>query len=171
MLSSIALGHEKQWPERRLKQVWPEAQSFTSKQITLTPSQISELKNEGVKVGPENRNPIFYFAQAAGATSVERLNLGVILFTDETGENGRMEISVAVGLDGAIKKIDLWEQSENPLVKKEDFLQQFVGKTVKDSFIANKDYRPVEKALKASEAVAQSARTALKIANLAFQKK
>lgn len=165
-------AHEKKWPEKRLRQVWPEAQSFTSKQVTLTSNQISELKNEEIRIGSEDRNPTFYFAQKKETQSDKKAKtIGVILFLDEVGANGSMEISVAMGTDGRVKKIDIWEHSENALVAKDDFLKQFVGKNSRDLFIKNKDYKPVAEVEKASEAVAAGVKKALKISNIIFEKK
>ena len=169
---SAAFAHEKKWPEKRLRQVWPEAQGFTSKQVTLTSGQITELKNEDVKISGEDRSPTFYFAQERTSQSDQKMKTsGVILFLDEVGANGKMEISVAMGTDGKIKKIDLWEHSENALAAKDDYLKQFIGKSAKDSFEKNKDYRPVAEAEKASEAIAVAAKKALKISNILFEKK
>ncbi|MDD4976036.1 MAG: hypothetical protein PHY93_16900 [Bacteriovorax sp.] len=163
-------GHEKKWPEKRLRQVWPTAQSFISKQISLTPSQMTQLKTEGVKIGSEDRIPTFYFAQVKESPSGKAKSIGIILFIDEYGDNGLMEISVAMGSDGKTKKIDLWEHTENSLIAKDDFLKQFLGKTSKDTFIANKDYQLVPNASKASEAMARAVEKALKITDIIFKK-
>jgi hypothetical protein len=168
-ISSVS-GHEKKWPEKRLRQVWPSAQSFISKQISLTPSQISELKTEGIKIGSEDRIPTFYFAQVKEPPSDKAKSVGIIIFIDEYGDNGLMEISVAMGSDGKTKKIDVWEHSENVLIAKDDFLNQFIGKSSKDSFIATKDYRPVPNAINASEAMARAVLKALKITDIIFRK-
>ena len=172
LLISVVGAHEKKWPEKRLRQVYPEAQSFTSKQVALSSSQISELKSEGVQIGSEDRNPTFYFAQEKeNQTDMRPKTLGVILFVAEVGPNGTMEISVAMGVDGRVKKIDIWEHSENSLVAKEDFLKQFIGKKSKDSFVKSKDYKPVTEAEKPSEAIAMAVKKSLKISNLVFEKK
>lgn len=171
VICSTAQGHEKKWPERRLRQAWPLAQSFTSKQVSLTPPQISELKTEGIQIGSQDRSPIFYFAQAKDSSSDKPQTLGVILFVDESGANGPMEISVGMGTDGQVKKIDIWEHSENSLVTKEDFLKQFIGKSSSEPFVINKDYKPISEALKASEAVANATKKALKISAIVFKKK
>jgi len=166
LLISVVGAHEKKWPEKRLRQVYPEAQSFTSKQVALSSSQISELKSEGVQIGSEDRNPTFYFAQEKeNQTDMRPKTLGVILFVDEVGAN------VAMGVDGRVKKIDIWEHSENSLVAKEDFLKQFIGKKSKDSFVKSKDYKPVTEAEKPSEAIAMAVKKSLKISNLVFEKK
>ena len=166
-----AQGHEKKWPEKRLKQVWPTAQSFTSKQISLTSTQISQLEAEGVKIGSSDRGPTFYFAQEKVPSSDKTKTIGIILFVDAIGANGVMEISVSMGGDGKTKKINIWEHSENSLIAKDDFLKQFIDKTSKDSFRANKDYQSVPDAIKASEAVAKAVEKALKITNIIFEKK
>ena len=168
-LVSIAGGHEKTWPEKRLKQAWPEAENFTSKQVSLTSSQVSELKNKDVQIGAQERSPTFYFAQVTQEKKTKKV--GIIFFVDEIGENGVMEISVAMGIDGRVKKIDVWEHSENSLIAKEEFLKQFVGKTSADSFAVKKDYKPVQDAEKASDSVARAVKKALKITSTIFEKK
>ena len=164
-------AHEKVWPEKRLRQIWPDAQNFTSRQITLTTKQISELNAAGVKMDSSDRSPLFYFAQSKFSSTNKSKTIGIIIFIDESGDNGRMEITVAMGSDGQVKKVDLWEQSENALVSKDDFLKQFVGKTKSNSFILGKDYNAVEAAPKASLAVAHAVEKALKITNAEFEKK
>jgi hypothetical protein len=57
--------------------------------------------------------------------------LTIMSLANAHGDNGAMEISVAMGTDGLVKNVDIWEHSENALVAKEDFLKQFLGKTVK----------------------------------------
>lgn len=168
-LVSTAGAHEKTWPEKRLKQVWPEAQSFTSKQVSLTSSQVSDLKNKDVQIAAQDRSPTFYFAEVTQEKKAKKI--GIIFFVDEIGDNGVIEMSIAMGIDGRVKKIDVWEHSENSLIAKEEFLKQFVGKTSADSFVVNKDYQPVKGAEKASESVARAVKKALKITNTIFEKK
>lgn len=168
--TSIVGAHEKKWPEKRLRQAWPAAQSFTSKQISLTPSQISKLTNEGVTIRSDDRSPTFYFAQEKTPLADKAKTIGIILFVDEYGANGLMEISVAMGSDGRTKKVNIWEHSENVQVSKEDFLKQFEGKTAKDSYLVDKDYKPISGAEKASEAVAHAVEKSLKITNIIFAK-
>ncbi len=168
---STTFAHEKKWPERRLRQVWPEAQVFTSKQLSLTPSQINELKADGIQTSSTDRNATFYFAQAKDSTTSKLVNLGAILFIDESGDNGSMEITIAMGNDGKTKKINIWESSENPLISKEEFLKQFEGKSANDQLVVEKNYKPIPGAPKASEAIAKATLKALKITNKFFEKK
>ena len=167
----LAHAHEKQWPEKRLRQVWPTAQSFTSRQMTLTADQTSKLSAGGVKLGSEDRSPIFYFAKSEAANSSQSKSLGVIFFVDEYGSNGKMEISLAIGADGHLKKVDIWDHSENSAVAQTDFLKQFIDKTSNDTFVPNKDYMPIPDAIQASQAVAFGVEKGLKITNIVFEKK
>lgn len=171
LICATTFAHEKKWPERRLRQAWPEAQSFTSKQISLTTLQISELKADGIQTDSNNRSPSFYIAQKKDSITKKLVNIGAILFIDESGDNGVMEISIALGNDGKIKKINIWESSENSSTSKDEFLKQFIGKSAQDSFVVEKDYKPIPEALKASDAVAKAAYKALKISNKIFEKK
>lgn len=164
-------GHEKKWPGKRLERAWPTVQNFSSKQISLTPAQISQLNTDDVKIGSEDRSPTFYFAQEKDSSSDKPKTIGIILFVDEYGANGKIEISVAMGPDGKTKKVDIWEHTESSLIAKDAFLKQFAGKTSKDTFIINKDYQPIVDATKASEAVARAVEKALKVTNIIFEKK
>jgi hypothetical protein len=166
--SVVTFAHEKIWPEKRLRRAWPDAQSFTSKQINLSPSQSSKLIAEGVKIGAVDRNLTFYFPQSKPSSSEPVRTLGAIVFIDEYGENGKMDISVAMGSDGRVKNVDLWEQSENPAVSKDTFLKQFVGKSGTDSFSEPPGLVAVAAAPKASGAVAAAVKKALRLTELAF---
>ena len=95
----------------------------------------------------------------------------MIFFDDEYGANGKMEITVAIDPNGKTKKVDIWDHAENSAVAKDEFLKQFLGKTSKDSFVPDKDYKPIPDALKASQAVASAVRKALNITSLVFEKK
>lgn len=171
LFCSAVLGHEKTWPERRLRQTWSEAKSFKSKQISLTSSQIAELKKDGLQISSTERNQTFYLAQSKDTAGKNQKTLGIILFVDESGDNGPMEISVAMGSDGRIKTIDIWEHAESKLVTESSFLNQFVGKSVNELPLPSTEYKPVATASKASTAVARAALKALKILSLIFQKK
>lgn len=171
LFGSAVSGHEKTWPERRLRQTWSEAKNFTSKQISLTSPQIAELKNGGLQLAFNDRNLTFYLAQEKSTSGEGQKTLGVIFFVDEAGDNGPMEISVAMGADGRIKKVDIWEHAENQLIAQAAFLDQFVGKSVKQLPLAPAEFKPVPAAPKASEAVARASLKALKISSLIFQKK
>lgn len=171
LVSGVARAHEKQWPEKRLRQVWTTAKSFTSRQMTLNTNRIAQLQAQGVRIGAEDRSPIFYFAQGDKLGSDSPKNLGVIFFVDVFGENGKMEVSIAVDTEGRLKKVALWDQAENPGVSRPEFLDQFIGKTAKDPILQSKDFKPIPDAVKASQAVAGGVEKALRIIALVFERK
>ncbi len=163
-------AHERTWPGKRLKNLWPEADKFTSKQATLSVRQVEHLEKDGIKLGVEDKTPTFYFPQVKDKASGKLKTVGIVLFVDEYGANGRMEISVGITPADEVARIDIWQHSENKKVAQADFLGKFVGKKHSDSFEAGKGYQPVPGAEKASEAVARAARKALAIADAVFGK-
>ena len=167
LLAPCASAHERVWPGKRLASLWPEAARFTSKQVNLNTAQIAHLEEEGFTMGAEDKSPVFYFANGAGTGKSSRI-LGIILFVDEYGDNGRMEISVGLTSAGTVEKLDIWEHSEDKRVATADFLKQFIGKTHAAAFVAGQDYKPVEGARKASSAVALAVKKALSITDVVF---
>lgn len=170
LLAQSAVAHERTWPAKRLKRTWREASKFTPKQVTLSASQIKHLEEDGVKVGVEDRSPTFYFAKKKGEKKGKLETLGVILFIDEYGKNGLMEVSVGMSSDGTVKKLDIWEHSENKRVADKEFLDQFVGKSHSDSFKPGKGYKPIKGAEEASAGVARAVLKALAITDAIFGK-
>ncbi|MDI6809057.1 MAG: hypothetical protein QME66_08775 [Candidatus Eisenbacteria bacterium] len=163
-------AHERTWPGKRLKNLWPEANKFTSKQVTLSAPQVEHLEKDGIKLGVEDKSPTFYFAQVKDKASGKLTTTGIILFVDEYGANGRMEISVGITPTNEVAKIDIWQHSENKKVAQADFLGKLVGKKHGDSFEVGKGYQPVPGAEEASEAVARGVRKALAVADAVFGK-
>jgi hypothetical protein len=163
-------AHERTWPGKRLKNLWPETDKFTSRQVTLSAPQIEHLEKDGIKLGVEDKTPTFYLVQVKDKASGTLKTIGVILFVDEYGANGRMEISVGVTPANDVAKLDIWQHSENKKVAQADFLRQFIGKKHGDSFEAGKGYQPAPGAEVASEAVARAARKTLAIADAVFGK-
>lgn len=170
LLAPGAIAHERVWPGKRLASVWPEAARFTLKQVNLSASQFAHLEGDGITVGTEDKTPVFYFADRAGKGKGPR-TLGVVLFVDEYGDNGKMEISVGLTAQGAVEKLDIWEHSEAKSIASADFLNQFIGKTHADSLEAGKDYKPAAGAPKASAAVARAVKKALSITDAVFGQK
>lgn len=163
-------AHERIWPGQRLKNLWPEADKFTSKQVTLSAPQVEHLVKDGIKVDVEDKTPTFYYAQVKDKASGKLKTTGIILFVDEYGANGRMEISVGITPANEVAKIDIWQHSENKKVAQAGFLGQLVGRKHGDSFEVGKGYQPVPGAEEASAAVARAARKALAIADAVFGK-
>ncbi|MFZ5862500.1 MAG: hypothetical protein ACOYXR_06670 [Nitrospirota bacterium] len=163
-LASAAQAHQKGWPGKRLSQTFPDAAKFTSRQVTLSADQLGRIEQAiGERVEPENRTPTFY---PAFNTAGEKI--GFVLFTDQAGENGPIEIGVAVGSEGAVRRVAVLSSREDKRIVKDDFLDQFRGKTVKDPLTVGTDVTPVAGAETASRALAIGVRKALLIAREAF---
>lgn len=168
---SGAVAHERTWPAKRLQTTWPEVKKFSSKKVNLSPSQIKHLQEDGIKMGVEDRSPGFYLAQEKDKKTGIMETLGVIIFIDEYGANGKMEISVGMSAGGKVKKLHIWEHSEDKRVARKEFLGQFIGKSHTDSFEPGEGgYTPVEGAEKASEAVSRAVEKALAITQVVFGK-
>ncbi len=171
LLLPSALAHERTWPAKRLQKTWPEAKKFSSKQVSLTPNQIKHLEEDGIRIGVEDKSPTFYYAERTDEKTGRKKTLGVIIFIDEYGANGKMEISVGMSAEGKIRRLHIWQHSEDRRVAGKKFLAQFIGKSHAGSFAPGEGgYTPVEGAGKASGAVARAAEKALAITDAVFGK-
>lgn len=160
----FAYAHQKGWPGKRLSQTYPEAAKFTSRQVTLPSDQIGRIEQAiGERVEPENRVPTFYPAfNKAGE------KIGFVLFADQVGENGVIEMGVAVDPAGKVRHVVIFASREDKRIGKDEFLDQFHGKTVKDPLKVGADITPVAGAEKASQAVATGVRKVLLIKQEVF---
>lgn len=163
-LASSLEAHQKGWPGKRLGQTFPEAAKFTSRQVTLSSDQLGRIEQAlGERVEAESRTPTFYPAyNKAGA------KIGFVLFVDQAGENGSIEMAVAVDSDGKVRHVVVFSSREDRGLAKEAFLDQFHGKTVKDALKSGDDVTPVRGADKGSQAVASGVRKVLLIKQEVF---
>lgn len=152
---TLLSAHEQTWPGRRLAKVWPEAHSFVKVQRTLSTQQIARIeKLQGSTIFTEDRTPVFYYAYE---TFDKKKRLGLILFLDAYGQNGKMEISLGMNPDGKVEKIHFWQHSEGKRLNSEESTKQFRGKTFLDLT-----------SLKTSDAVTLAIRRGLLITAEAF---
>ena len=125
------LARERAWPGKRLSETWPTASKFTQKLVVLDAPQMDWVeKSLGTTIRREDRSPVFY-----SATSKEDQKLGVVLFVDATGENGTIEIGLAIGIDGKVTNVVLFENSESKDLNSNLFLSTFTGKQATDPII------------------------------------
>lgn len=164
MFISAAFAHQKGWPGKRLGQTYPESAKFTSRQVTLSSDQMSRIEQAlGERVEPENRTPTFY---PAFDTAGEKI--GFVLFSDQTGENGPIEIGVAVDREGKVRHVVILSSREDKKIGRPSFLDQFNGKNIKDPLKIGADITPVAGSEKVSQAVANGVRKVLLIKQEAF---
>lgn len=160
----FAYAHQKGWPGKRLSQVFPEAAKFTSRQATLTADQIGRIEQAiGERVESESRVPTFYPAFSKAGEKI-----GFVLFTDQIGENGAIEMGVAIDREGKVRHVAIFASREDKRTSKDEFLDQFQGKTVKDPLKVGADITPVAGAEKGSQAVVAGVRKVLLIKQEVF---
>src|SRR3989304_6248143 len=118
VLGPSASAHQKGWPGKRLSQTYPEAVKFTSRQVTLSSDQIGRIEQAiGERVEPENRVPTFYPAfNKAGE------KIGFVLFADQIGENGAIEVGVAIDREGKVRHVAIFASREDKRIGKDEFL-------------------------------------------------
>ena len=164
MLAPSAGAHQKGWPGKRLGQTFPEAAKFTSRQVTLSSDQLARIEQAiGERVEAESRTPTFYPAfNKAGE------KIGFVLFADQMGENGPIEMGVAVDAEGKVRHVAVLESREDRRLAKEEFLGQFHGKTLSDPLKLGADLTPVAGVEQASQAIAVGVRKVLLIKQEVF---
>ncbi|TAK06166.1 MAG: hypothetical protein EPO39_09570 [Candidatus Manganitrophaceae bacterium] len=164
LVDPVASAHQKGWPGKRLSQVYPEAAKFTSRQGGLSAEQIGRIEQAlGERVEAESRAPTFYPAfDKAGE------KIGFVLFADQAGENGPIEIGVAVDPQGRVRHVVILSSREDKKIGQPSFLDQFSGKTAKDPLKIGADITPVPGSEKGSQSVANGVRKALLIKQEVF---
>ncbi len=157
MLTGIdAFGHQKIWPGRQLKETLPQATRFTSQQVALNAAQIEKIERDlNTRLTSEDRRPTFYPAYQGDK------KIGMVIFVDENGENGIIEIGMALDTEGKITGVKILAHREKSSIKQESFLGQFVGKSSQDFSMTDSHIAPLNDALEASNAVIRGVRKAL----------
>ena len=153
-------AHQRTWPGKRLAEMMPAANKFTERSVTLSSDQIAWVeKSLGESIRTEDKTPSFYVAVDGGGRS-----LGVVVFVDATGENGKIEIGVAIDVAGAVTSVALFEHSESGAVASKEFLGQFSGKKAADKFKVGDDVKAPSGGGKAAQAISTTTRRALLLA-------
>ncbi|MCI0527919.1 MAG: hypothetical protein L0Y56_10830 [Nitrospira sp.] len=145
---AILFSHEKTWPGRQLKQTYAEATRFTSQQVTLSSTQVERIERDlKSHLTPEDRRPTFYPAYQ------DDQRIGMVIFVDETGPNGVIEIGVALNNLSQITAVKILDHREKGAIRSEEFLQQFIGKSPLDVLKMQDEITPHPKAVDASKAI------------------
>jgi hypothetical protein len=160
VFSQAAMAHERSWPGKRLAETWPEVKKFTQKQVSLGATQVQWIeKNLGQSIRAEDRTPIFY-----PGTAGDDAKMGVVLFLDASGSNGKVEIGLGISPDGKVAKVILFENSESKEINSTQFTSQFTGKNNSDKFKVGEDITPPKTGDAAAQAVASAVRRGLLVA-------
>ncbi|HLG21622.1 MAG TPA: FMN-binding protein, partial [Candidatus Manganitrophaceae bacterium] len=130
----------------------------------LSAEQIGRIEQAlGERVEAESRAPTFYPAFAKAGEKI-----GFVLFADQAGENGPIEMGVAVDPQGKVRHVTIFSSREDKKIGQPAFLDQFNGKSAKDPLKIGADITPVAGAEKASQAVANGVRKVLLIKQEVF---
>ncbi|MFZ5471556.1 MAG: hypothetical protein ACOZIN_19190 [Myxococcota bacterium] len=157
---ALAEAHQRSWPGKRLAEAMPEAKKFTQKQVVLGTAQIEWIeKTLGSRIGTEDKNPTFYIG-----TGSDGRTMGVVFFLDVAGENGEVEMGVAMTPAAAVQRVVLYEHSEPSSVASKEFLSKLEGKKAADPFRVGEDVKAPAGAEKSAQALATGVRRALLIA-------
>lgn len=150
-----------------LGQLFPEATDFLARSVTYTPTQVAAIEQVlGFQLYPEDTNPTFYIA--VRETKGKRSLLGVAIFIDPRlqpkllgGALIRLEVGIGVNSKGEIHRIRVFDYRGDLSLTRPEFLDQFKGMTLKDSFKVGTKVKPVEGEAEESQLVANAAKEAL----------
>jgi Na+-translocating ferredoxin:NAD+ oxidoreductase RnfG subunit len=153
--------------EQAPKAVFPEADSFEQRKITLTPQQRTEvLKMIGRK--PSIWEP-FYFAYIAKKGSEK---IGYALVCEEIGRDRPITFIVAINPDATIKDVAImiYRETHGGEVRYPGFTYQFKGKTLRNPIQGQQDIRNITGATLSVRSIATGTRKALAVAQLTMMR-
>jgi len=109
--------------EQAAKLMFPDADRFESREVTLDAVQMQTLAAQGVPARSA-RWPV-RVAQRAGAT------LGFVVVDNVVGKFELITYAVGIGLDGAVKQVEIlsYRESHGHEIRLPAWRKQFVGKT------------------------------------------
>jgi Na+-translocating ferredoxin:NAD+ oxidoreductase RnfG subunit len=164
MFADNSFAHQKVWPGRQLKETFPQATRFTSQQASISNAQAERIERTlNARLSSEDRRPTFYPAYEGDK------KIGMVIFVDETGQNGIMDIGVALNNAGEIVSVKILKHRENNAITKESFLRQFIGKTTGDILKIEDEIIPQQNAVQASKAVIRAVKKSLLLMQEVFR--
>lgn len=165
LMNGPANAHDRSWPGQKLAEVLPEAVSFTSRPASLTPAQVQWVESAlGEPIRAEDRSPNFYVGTDKAAKPV-----GVVVFLDADGANGKIEMGESLDPAGKILHVVVFDNGESPAVSKPEFLGQFAGKTANDPFRVGSDVTAPATGAASAQVIATAARRGTLLAAAALR--
>ncbi|MBI4464501.1 MAG: hypothetical protein HY647_07330 [Acidobacteria bacterium] len=168
-LFAVALpAHETGFPEESLKKVFPQATGFTARKKTLTAEQLKRVEQlSGSKV-QANDNPLNFYV-ALGKTANGSGVLGSVVMVDAQGPKGAIDLAIGINRDGSLFRVVVVENSDDPALATDGFLNQLKGKTLKATFTVGQDVQYTGDS-KAAQALLGAVRRALYLLDAAASK-
>lgn len=147
-------------PKEQLVQLFPGAAFYTLLEGTLKDKQVAAIEQAlGRSLGPEDKVPTFYFAFTGTREQPQRI--GLAIFGSPKGLDGQMMIGIGISLKGLVTKVVIYKNDKDKKVFTEAFLEQFIGKTMRENFKAGEDFMPIPEQSAISQDVANSIKLAL----------
>jgi len=172
IIAGSCSAHDLVWPGEKLKILFPQADSFEQKNLSVSDEQKSSIeKTLGSKLPEEDLKPSIYLAIIKTGTDSPPRKAAAIMFIDAFGEGGKIEMGVVVSGKGEVMKIHISENKESSKITREVFLKQFEGKKATDLFKVGSDITAPDAVAKSAQAVASGARRGLLVINEMFRKK
>lgn len=145
-------------PDKDIKKIFPKATSYKSiiRRYNKRQKEIIErlIKKE---LDPDETEFTFYHIY------MNKKKIGSVLTHTEKGQYGAIEVVIGLDSLNRVQKVLIQRDREikSKELRDENFLNQFIGKSYKDTIEINKTIKPVKGAEKASEAVSFSVKKML----------
>ena len=167
MLTFITCENEKPIPEKKASLFFPNVQNFVVKTPALPPDKAASIESAlGAKLHPDDFTPTFHIA-----TSNAKKPLGVVLFLSVDSPQGVLNGGVGLNMQGKVVRVDIYEHKEASRVADREFLDQFVGRGIKDPFQVGADVKPISGQEAISQSVARLPQKALLMTHALFPKR
>jgi hypothetical protein len=133
-------AHEEGFPEKTLKSVFPAATGFTPRKKALTAEQVKKIEQASGSKLAKNDNPLNVYV-ALGKSADGSGVLGTVVLVDARGPKGPMDLAIGVKRDGAIERVVVTVNQDDPGLSAAGFLDQLKGKTAASPLAVGKDVR------------------------------
>ena len=169
LLLAVSLpAHETGFPEKTLKKVFPEATGFTLRKKTLTAEQLKRIEQLSRSKVQRNDNPFSYYV-ALGKSADGSGALGSVVMIDTRGPKGAIDLAIGIRRDGAVSRVVVVENADDPGLAADKFLDQIKGKTMQAPLAIGKDIQYIGDA-KGATALLNAVRRGLHLLDAAGSK-
>lgn len=167
ILSLISCTRESPNPEKTRSLFFPNAQNFVLKNPTLPADKVSSIESAlGEKLKPGDLTPTYHIA-----TDSNKKPLGTVLFLNVDSSRGELRGGIGLNMQGRVVRIEILESENIAGISDREFLDQFVGMGIEDSFQVGEDVNPLSGREDVSKSIALLPRKALLMTYALFAKK
>lgn len=151
LIAGFALSVTYSFTKDRISEQQKKALIMAQKEIFPEASEFRKIEVGEIKVGSATLKELY---ESLGEN---RELIGYIANASTPGYGGDIVFVLGISKDGSIKGVKVTEQTETPglgaNIEKPAFLEQFVGKTLKDEFIIKRDIKPITSATISSRSI------------------